>query len=277
MVEAAFKKLCDVDGRSGRTVLPFPHDLHFNPEIKRWEAISVAQRLRQIDDRISSEEASTLKSFISAISGNDMDSTGFFDILRWWALCGYTVGGLYDCTETYKIPTGQSSFAKCFFDEAVRTENLSYCFNTRVTSIVQDRHSVTLNNSWSAKRVICTLPLNVLPHVSFQPPLSTSKAVAARIGNINIGAKVHLEVQGRNLRSWTGISWPASRIFSCLGDGLTPAGNAHIVCFGTNQIFEPPEVDAQDFVAAAKEMHESMDVRKTVSPIIALPTCVLRF
>ncbi|CAI6088525.1 unnamed protein product [Clonostachys chloroleuca] len=264
MTEKAFRKLCDVDGKLGREVMPLPHDPHFNPKVKAWEKMSVAQRLDQIRHDVTEDEITLLQARLSSIYGADMDKAGFFDVLRWWALGGYTMDGLYETGDEFKLPTGQSSFARCFFDEALKTQNLAYSFNT-AAEIIQDKGDrVIVNQHWEAKRLICTLPLNLLEHVRFDPPLDTAKmAAATRPGNINHGAKVHLEVQGDALRSWSSASFPVTRACSAFGDGTTARGTTHLVSFGVNKSFSTPEEDARDYVADCKRLHD-MDVKKTI-------------
>ncbi|KAB8265990.1 hypothetical protein BDV32DRAFT_143728 [Aspergillus pseudonomiae] len=263
MTEKAFKMLCDVDGKSGREVLPYPHNPHHNPKAKHWEQMSVAQRLDQIKAALTGDELAALQAHLSSICGIDMDKAGLFDVLRWWALGGYTMDGLYETGDQFKIPTGQSNFARCFFEESLQSHHLKYSFNTVVTSIQDQGNRVIVNRTWSAKRVICAVPLNVLRKVAFEPALSPSKMAATRPGNINHGAKVHLEASSSALRSWSCASWPPTRVCHGSGDGLTPDGNTHIVCFGSNKDFLRPEQDAQDFAADCQKLQD-MDIRKTV-------------
>lgn len=261
MTEKAFRMLCDVDGRLGRRVMPYPHDPHYSPEAKQWETLSVAQRLEQIKADLTNDEVSLLMSSLSSICEASMDKAGFFDVLRWWALGGYTMDVVYETGDQFKFAAGQSSFARCFFDEAMRTNNLTYAFNTTITSVQDQKNRVVVNGNWSAKRVICTVPLNVLHKVRFEPTLSPNKMAAA---NINQGAKFHLEVAGPALRSWSGAAWPVNRLCHGSGDGLTPEDNTHLVLFGSNKDFSAPQLDGRDFVADCKDLHD-MDVKKTVS------------
>ncbi|OJJ56547.1 hypothetical protein ASPSYDRAFT_182263 [Aspergillus sydowii CBS 593.65] len=260
MTEKAFRMLCDVDGRLGRRVMPYPHDPHYSSEAKQWETLSVAQRLEQIKADLTNDEVSLLMSSLSSICGASMDKAGFFDVLRWWALGGYTMDGVYETGDQFKFAAGQSSFARCFFDEAMRTNNLTYAFNTTITSVQDQKNRVVVNGNWSAKRVICTVPLNVLHKVRFEPTLSPNKMAVA---NINQGAKFHLEVAGPALRSWSGAAWPVNRLCHGSGDGLTPEDNTHLVLFGSNKDFSAPELDGRDFVDDCKDLHD-MDVKKTI-------------
>jgi hypothetical protein len=268
MVGKAFGEFCNVDGMGGRLLIPYPHDPHHNPDVKYWEAVSAAQRIDQVKHLLDDVQLATLQAFIAAISGNTMQKTGFFDILRWWALSGYNVSGLYEFTETHKIAAGQSAFARCFFDEALATGNLCFSFETVVSTVRSFGNKVMISSvsgqKWVAKRLVCTVPLNILSKVQFDPPLPPVKIAASREGHVNFGAKVHLEVEGSYLRSWVAANWSGNRVFSCRGDGLTPRGNTHLVSFGANSESGSPQEDAQEFVTELKKI-QPMDIHQVVS------------
>ncbi|KAJ5750671.1 monoamine oxidase maoN [Penicillium manginii] len=268
IMQRGFEELFNIDGQSGRALMPYPHDPHHNPDIKAWEAISAAERIEKIKPILNEVELATLQASIGAISGNTMQNTGFFDLLRWWALSGYSAAGVFEFTETYKIAAGQSSFARIIFEEALATGNLRYTFDT-VISTVEDSGTLvkatTLSETkWLAKRLVSTIPLNVLSQVQFNPPLPPKKLAATQKGHINFGAKVHLEAEGSDLRSWSGAAWPSKRVFACHGDGLTNAGkNTHIVCFGSNNEFAHPREDCKEFAAEVKQLMP-MQINKVI-------------
>lgn len=264
MTEKAFRILCDVDGKLGKKVIPYPHNPHHNPSAKSWESLTLAQRLSDIQSLVTAPELSILKARLSSITGGNFEKASFFDILRWWALGGYTMDGLYETGDDYKLRKGQSHFARCFFDEALDTGRLSYQFGSVVESVADEGDGVVVNGKWRAKRVVCTIPLNVLRDVRFDPPLKEEKLKAAELGNVNHGAKVHLEVSGAKHRAWSCAIYPVNRVCSASGDGFTPNGNTHIVCFGANTDFEKAEDDAISFGEDARKWNE-MNIVKTVS------------
>ncbi|KAH0438387.1 hypothetical protein CcaCcLH18_03374 [Colletotrichum camelliae] len=239
-IHKAFELLCDVDGKAGRAVIPYPHNPLFNPAAKKWERMSVAERLDEINGKLSSTEMSILQAYIAAITGNDMQSSGFFDVLRWWALCGYSAAGIYEGTEGFKIAMGQSNFARQFFEEALSTGNLRYAFDTHVDRVQNQEDRVLLRSktgqTWAGKKLICTVPLNILREVHFEPPLSAGKIAASRRGHINFAAKVHMETEG---------------------------GNTHLVFFGSNRDFSNPKDDVCDFLSDAQRVQE-MEVKHVV-------------
>lgn len=270
MLDTAFTIFCNVDGRQGRAVFPFPHNPHHAPAARELEQRSVAERLGQIQPQLSVQALNVLKTAIGAICGSvDFENVGLFDVLRWWALAGYSTTGLFESTEEYKVKHGQSCFAKHFFSEACSTGRLGYAFQTRVECIRSRGDGVEVvvdsDHVFQAVRVICTVPLNVLDDIEFDPALPSLKIEAASKGQIYQGAKIHFEVEGTDLRSWTGVAFPDQRILSCLGDGLTAAGNTHVVAFGTNDSSLSTEQDGMQLIECARRLNPSFCVKQMVS------------
>jgi monoamine oxidase len=162
-------------------------------------------------------------------------------------MCGYTYQGWLDLLITWKFRGGQSTFARRFFDEAVATKRLSYSFNTPIKHIKDSGATVEITTRsdqiFRAKRTICTIPINVLSSITFDPPLSTGKQAAIATGHVNQTIKVHAEISNQQLRSWTGITYPHNELHYAIGDGTTPTGNTHIVCFGGQNKHMDPEAD----------------------------------
>jgi monoamine oxidase len=196
---------------------------------------------------LSPQERAVLEASILLASGATLSTTSFHEFMHWWAMCGYTYRGYLDLLITWKFRSGQSTFALRFFSEALSTHRLSYAFNTPVTHIRDTGPSVTLTTQngleFRARRAISTIPLNVLSTVTFDPPLSAGKAAAIGIGHVNQTVKVHAEISNQALRSWTGITYPHNELHYAIGDGTTPAGNTHIVCFGGQNKHMDPEAD----------------------------------
>ncbi|KAL4999427.1 FAD/NAD(P)-binding domain-containing protein [Aspergillus recurvatus] len=243
--ERVFQEFCNVDGKLCRESIPFPHDPHHNPKAAKYEGMSVAQRIDEIRPKLSDLEVALLVAYIGAISGNDMETTGLFDTLR----------------------AGQSSFATAFFNKALSSGNPSYSFDTHIASIKSHGGVVVLSTGAGGKRfagkgVIGTIPLNVLHEVEFDPPLHPGKQAASQKGHIRFGAKFHIEASGKALRSWDGIEAPQSRVLTVRGDGLTPPGNAHLVCFAKGSDLQPKS-DAANFAKAVENNHQ-MDIKQLV-------------
>ena len=91
---------------------------------------------------------------------------------------------------TYKLRDGQSALARRIFDEATATP---------VKDVVDHGHSVevTARNGvevFKARRLVRTVPLNVLHTLAFSPALPTLKTEASLNGHVNQVVKCHPEV-----------------------------------------------------------------------------------
>jgi Flavin containing amine oxidoreductase len=274
-MEAGLAKLFNVDGNSGRDIIPFPHNASFNPEVLKYDKMTVADRLHEIRNNLTPNERVAVEAFVLLCSGGTLETTSFFELLHWWALSEYSYHGCIEYLVKYKFRFGQSSFAIRFFHEAQETGNLSYVFNCPVASVKSEGDIVQVSsrdgNTFLGRKMISAMPLNVLNAVKFDPPLSKARNAAADIGHINQCIKVHAEIRDRHLRSWTGISYPHNKLIYGFGDGTTPAGNTHVVCFGAKHNHFHPEDDMQETMKALRGFVD-MDIERIVSACISHAT-----
>lgn len=268
IMESGLRKLVNVDGAYGKNIMPFSHTANFSSDALKFDRMSVAERLTEIQDSLTSNERLAVESFVLLCSGGTLETTSFFEFLHWWALCAYSYEGCIDYLVRYKFRRGQSSFAIRFFNEALATGNLTYAFDSPIATVENASAGVKVTtrsgSMFQAKRMISTIPLNVLNSITFNPPLPNGKQSAANTGHVNQTVKVHAEVRDRDLRSYTGISYPHNGLYYALGDGETPSGNTHIVAFGgQHNHFEPDE----DIEATKKALQGlvPMDIERIVS------------
>ena len=269
-MESGLQKLFNVDGKSGRDIMPFPHNASFISEVLKYDKLTVADRLFEIRNFLTPNERVAIEAFVLLCSGGTLETTSFFELLHWWALSEYSYQGCIEYLVKYKFRFGQSSFSIRFFREAQETGNLSYVFNCPIVSVRNEENMVQVTardgQTFEARRMISAMPLNVLNAVHFNPPLSQGRKAAADIGHINQCVKVHAEIKDQHLRSWTGISYPHNKLISGFGDGTTPAGNTHVVCFGAQHNHFEPEDDIQETIKALNgfvEMHIERIVSET--------------
>ncbi|UNI19376.1 hypothetical protein JDV02_005561 [Purpureocillium takamizusanense] len=254
LIGSALLKLVNVDGQFGRVAVPFPHNLILNPEERRYDQMSVADRLAEIKNTLTPNELLCAEAFVLLCSGATLETTSFYEFLHWWALCGYTYEGCINHLVKYKFKHGQSSFAIRFFREAEATGNMSYSFSNPISKIQDNGSGVQVTTrdgrTFCAKRAISAIPLNVLNNVQFEPPLSPGRKAAVDTGHVNQTIKAHAETSDRDLRSFTGISYPHNGLLYGFGDGETPAGKTHIVAFGGQHNHFHPEDDISKTIAA---------------------------
>lgn len=268
---SALKKIVNVDGNLGKDVVPFPHSAAaIEPRARKYDHMSVADRLKEIGDDLTPNERACVEAFVLLCSGGTLETTSFYEFLHWWALCEYSYEGCINYLVHYKFHKGQSSFAIRFFQEALSTGNLAYTFNSPVATIQESSDGVKVttrdNRQFSARKMVSAIPLNVLNDVKFDPPLSPGKSKAASTGHVNQCVKVHAEVAEKDLRSMTCISYPHNSLIYGLADGTTPAGNTHIVAFGGTHNHFHPEDSVKHTIAAFKGF-SPMTVQRLVRPL----------
>jgi hypothetical protein len=266
-MESALSKVVNIDGVHGRNTIPYPHSALLNPEARKYDHLSVADRLAEIKNELTPNERLCAEAFILLCSGATLETTSFYEFLHWWALCGYTYEGCINHLVKYKFKNGQSSFAVRFFGEAVASGNLSYAFNQPVASVQDSASGVIVTTrsgqTFKAKKLISAMPLNVLADVKFDPPLSKGRETAAKTGHVNQTVKVHAEISDRDLRSFTGISYPHNGLIYGFGDGETPKGNTHVVAFGGQHNHFHPEDSIERTIEAFKGF-TPMEVERVV-------------
>ena len=234
--------------------------------MERYDKISCRDRFEEIKHLLTPEEAGILTALLLHISGGTMENSSLWDMIRSHALMSYNPDNFAPIWTTFKLRQGQSALAGAMFQDAV-DNGLQYAFKTPIKSIIDEVNSVKVitagGKQYRARRVVSTIPLNVLHTISFSPPLSPTRQQAISIGHVNHMTKIHADVKGSGLASWNGMRYPNLLMFG-YGDGVTPNGNAHIVGFGKDErdVFVP-ERDPEKVIDAFQTLHP-MEVEKMV-------------
>lgn len=248
--------------------MPFPRSAAFTPEALTYDKMSAADRLLEVKDSLTPSERLSVETMILTWSGATLETVSFLEALHWWALSDYSYEACINRLTKYKFTYGQSAFAKLFFQEGLATNNLSYAFRSPVANVKDMENGVTVTTSsgqqYHARKMTSTVPLNILNTISFDPPLLNGKKAAANIGHMNQIVKVHAEVRDKDLRSYTGISYPNNQLFTGFGDGNTPVGNTHIVSFGGQHKNFHPEEDIHETINALQGL-VPMNIERLVS------------
>ncbi|KAJ4309940.1 hypothetical protein N0V84_011232 [Fusarium piperis] len=132
---------------------------------------------------------------VSSFGSAPGSECGFTEALRWYALGGHTMDGVFELAGVYKLGKGgMSSLARAILDEY----HGNLLFNTVLEKVEQSSTSVTLTakngKKIRASQVISTIPLNCLSDISFTPSLSPLRQEAIRAGHINQDAKIHFKL-----------------------------------------------------------------------------------
>ena len=269
----AWKIFVNIDGNDGRNIIPLPYSTLGNSrvsfeEVQAVDQLSCRDRIEQIKDQLTTDELALIESLVPHCAGGSVENVGFLEMLRAQALQGFTPETFEEVWTLYKIREGQSTLARRIFDDAVRL-GLQYAFKTPVSSIVDKDDIVTLTcavlgkKTYQAKKIINTMPIAVLPTISFDPPLSPLRQEAISVGHLNYLTKVHAEVEG-DLRGLRGCTWPGDLLY-VYGDGFCAGSKStRITSFaGDNRGVLNPLKEPERLEMALNRFHP-MNIKKVV-------------
>ncbi|KAL4892544.1 hypothetical protein BDV59DRAFT_202663 [Aspergillus ambiguus] len=196
VLERVAQRFFTVDGLESRALMPYPHDPLREPAPwRRYDGMSVQDRLDQLGD-VSGREKALLESTVSTFGSAPGREIGFVEALRWYALGGHRMAGVFEKAGVYKLGKGgMTAFARAILHE-YRGDML---FQTTVREIKQEGETVLVTCASGqvvrARAVVSTIPLNCLGDVRFQPPLCSVRQAAIARGQMNTGAKIHVKLQ----------------------------------------------------------------------------------
>lgn len=267
----AWRIFINIDGNEGRDICPLPYstlgNLRVSPErVREVDQLSCRDRIEQIKHQLSPDELALIESLVPHCGGGSVENIGFLEMLRAQALQGYNPETFEDIWTLYKIRDGQSALARCIFDDAVRL-GLEYSFKSPIQSIVDRDDVVSVSTpggrTYRAKRVINTIPIAVLPSITFDPPLSPLRQEAIKIGQVDYLTKIHAEAEG-DLRGLRGCTWPGDMLY-IYGDGFCAGGKStRLTSFaGDNRGKLDPLKEPERLETALKRFHH-MEIKRVI-------------
>ena len=162
-----------------------------------WRArdhLTVAQRLSELG--LSGRQHYFADSFCGGVTHNYPDVCGYIDVLRWYALAGFTAEGVMNAAARYKLKEG----TKSLIDKMIEEGKPEVRLNTVVEKVSQSGGKVSVvtegGERFTALAAIVTLPLNVLKDVEFSPALSTEKLAASGEEHGGHGTKAYIRLRG---------------------------------------------------------------------------------
>ncbi|PYH74833.1 flavin monoamine oxidase family protein [Aspergillus vadensis CBS 113365] len=237
-LERVASKFFSIDGLDSRALMPYPHDSLREPAPwKRYDHLSVGERLEMPDlDGLSVWEKELFASNVSTFGSAPVKDIGFVEALRWFALGGHTMAGVFELAGVYKLGGGgMTAFARAVLGEFTG----HVCFGAVVERIDHGREMVKVvmkdGRRVEAGAVVSTIPLNCLSDITFHPPLSPLKKAAIAKGHINKGAKIHFKLR-ETLPGWffTAHDGSDSSFVFAFSDhnGTRPTGPSGTWCIG---------------------------------------------
>lgn len=259
-LERVASKFFTIDGLDSRALMPYPHDSLREPAPwKRYDYLSVGERLGMSDlDGLSVWEKELFASNVSTFGSAPVKDIGFVEALRWFALGGHTMAGVFELAGVYKLGSGgMTAFARAVLGEFTG----HVCFGAVVERINHGREKVEVvmkdGRRVGAGAVVSTIPLyvscpialslmlwiltnrdkrrNCLTDIQFNPPLSPLRQAAIAKGHINKGAKIHFKLR-ETLPGWffTAHDGSDSSFVFAFSDhnGTRPTGPSGTWCIG---------------------------------------------
>lgn len=178
-----------------RLVWERPYDASFRwQEILRRDAMTAADRMRTVD--LPTFERTALTGIIETMSNAPLAQTSYVEMLRWYALPGWNIGGVFDSQARYKLKAGTAHL----IDRIAKDGRAQIRLNTPVTQIAQDAAGVTVTTQSGerlrARTLILAVPMNVLKRLQFSPALSSDKIAASNEEHTGVGQKLYVSVRG---------------------------------------------------------------------------------
>ncbi|PLB43333.1 amine oxidase [Aspergillus steynii IBT 23096] len=181
------ERFFDVDGQGGRSVLSFPFNTQASvaksAEYLKLEELSITDRVAQLE--LGDEDRDMLSAHAASFFGLDPGQVSFMEVLKTHALCGFDQDMIEAATMKYKISEGTTGLALAILKDF----NGDRILRAPVKAVTQDLGgsfpvTVTLQNGevYRAKALVSTIPMNVLPSITFDPPLSELRREAFTAG-----------------------------------------------------------------------------------------------
>jgi monoamine oxidase len=190
VLEEAIHKYC----YDARDVLPRPYEPLLEARTSDIDPQSVQDRLSQLD--VSPEQRDLLSALWSVFSSARCADSGLIVMLHWFALSLFRVDILFDATTRYKIKTGTRSLVEAMANDS----DAEFRFSHPVASVDQEEETVTVrctsDETFTARSVVVTAPVNTLGAVHFTPQLPPSKGNFIGEGQASRGSKLWLRVRG---------------------------------------------------------------------------------
>lgn len=199
------KLYMNVDGYEGRRVFPRGPDTFFNPDVAKFDELSMEGRLAQLD--IPDSDKDILRTRFNA-NPTDPNKAGFLDLLRWWASCDYDVKPMADRFNRYKIKDGMTGLALNLLNDG----GADILLSSSVASVSDKDGTITVTTTEgrkiAAKHVVVAVPLNLLHAIAFDPTLEPLKAEAAAEGHPSKNAKFHIRTKSKPGNVAARTIWP---------------------------------------------------------------------
>jgi len=181
-----------------REALPQPHaPLAALPELARYDRLSMAERLDQLD--LDDETRDVLAAELESVAHGRLSEAGAAAILRWHALSGYSLELTQFTGGRVTIDDGTGALLAAIAGGAEFERRLE----TPVAAVVRDGDRVEVHTrageTFVADAAIVAVALNALGGIEFSPRLPEDKQSAIDVGQASRGIKLMIHARGERV------------------------------------------------------------------------------
>lgn len=173
-----------------REVFPRPYDTFFTDEWKKYQDLTIQDRIDQLN--LEEDVALAVNAVWSIMSHAPCKDGGFLEMLRWWAALGSNSADFNNAVSRYYLENGTISLINAMIEDS----NAEVQMNTPVSRIEQSGDSARVTTetgqTLTAKRVVISTPLNTWADIEYEPQISEVKLNVSRERHVGDGNKLHL-------------------------------------------------------------------------------------
>ncbi len=196
-ISSDLDELCAV----ARDVFPRPHDPLFLAEYKKYIHLTIEDRLDELNIPKGNKEL--LEGFLSSKFRGFSEKGSFLELMRCYALTGYSGDQLIEVTSAYRIKEGTTSLINFMALDGGAQVMLA----TNVSKVIHSEQAVqvvTDNGVFRASALVCALPQNKWEDVGLSP-------LNHRSVNRDKNAKFYVKIR-QEIKSIEGIPSPNNPI-----------------------------------------------------------------
>ena len=176
-------------------LFPAPYAESPVPDPERYGDRSVREYLASL--QLTPIVRDTMDAICSTCASAPLDQASASEMMRTFALSGWSPVQMFAALSSVKIATGTRSLIDAIASQATLTDMR---LSSPVRRVVQTGDGVRLElasgTEVTARTALITLPMNVLNSVVFEPQLSEVKRAAARERHAGSGLKCYVRVKG---------------------------------------------------------------------------------
>lgn len=259
---AGFMELIDpgmerLVGRSGQ-YLPRPDQITTEESFAEMDRLTLQEALDALD--LSDDERQANEAAWVGHCNGPLDQVGFSAALRWAAATAGSWRVMHEASAIYRLEDGNDGLATAIAGDVAGEIRLS----TPVERLEHDADGVTVTTEGGqrlrGRRVIITVPLNILHELDIRPPLSPVKRQVSEEGTASQGLKLWIRVKGP-IKPFFAYS-TKDHPLSVVRTEFVGENDAVLVSFGADPTrLDPDSVDdAQEALRAWRDDIEVLEV-----------------